>query len=107
MNVAVAGTFGPIHDGHRSLFEHALRYGDDGVVVAVTSQEMATAARTRAVPPNDQCKRRVREEIEQLNERDRDVDVRTLRDDHGIASTDPAIDALVVSPETAHELDRE
>ena len=104
MKVAVAGTFGPIHDGHRNLFEHALQYGDDGVLVAVTSQEMATASRTREVPPLDERKRQVRDEVELLNEWDRDVEIRTLHDEAGIASTDPSIDALVVSPETAHEL---
>lgn len=104
MNVAVAGTFGPIHDGHRNLFDHALQYGDDGILVAVTSQEMATASRAREVPPLEERKRQVREEVELLNEWDRDVEIRTLSDEHGIASTDPSIDALVVSPETAHEL---
>ena len=104
MNVAVAGTFGPVHDGHRALFEHALRYGDEGVLVAVTSQEMATAPRSREVPPLDERKRRVREEVAALNDLGREVEIRTLDDEHGIASTDPAIDALVVSPETAHEL---
>ena len=104
MRVAVAGTFGPIHDGHRNLFDTALRYGDEGVLVAVTSDEMATASRTREVPPLEERKRRVREEIDARNDLERNVEIRTLHDEHGIASTDPAIDALVVSPETAHEL---
>ena len=104
MRVAVAGTFGPIHDGHRNLFEHALQYGDEGVLVAVTSQEMATASRTREVPPLAERKRRVRAAVDALNDYGRDVDVVTLHDEHGIASTDPSIDALVVSPETAGEL---
>jgi pantetheine-phosphate adenylyltransferase len=42
--------------------------------------------------------------IDTLDEWGRDVEVRTLHDEHGIASTDPSLDALVVSPETAHEL---
>ena len=104
MKVAVAGTFGPIHDGHRNLFEHALQYGDEGVLVAVTSQEMATASRTRDVPPLEERKRRVRGEVDALNDEGRDVEIRTLNDEHGIASTDPEIDALVTSPETAEEL---
>jgi len=104
MKVAVAGTFGPIHDGHRNLFEHALQYGDDGVLIAVTSQEMATASRTREVPSLEARKRRVREEVETLNEWGREVEIRTLHDEHGIASTDASIDALVTSPETAGEL---
>jgi len=60
MKVAVAGTFGPIHDGHRNLFEHAMQYGDDGVLVAVTSQEMATSSRTREVPSLEDRKQAVR-----------------------------------------------
>jgi pantetheine-phosphate adenylyltransferase len=104
MKVAVAGTFGPIHDGHRNLFEHAMQYGDDGVLVAVTSQEMATSSRTREVPSLEDRKQAVRKEVEALNEWGRDVEIRTLHDEHGIASTDPAIDALVTSPETAEEL---
>ncbi len=104
MKVAVAGTFGPIHDGHRNLFEHALQYGDEGVLVAVTSQEMATSSRTREVPPLEDRKAAVREAVDALNEWDRPVEVRTLHDEHGIASADPSIDALVTSPETAGEL---
>ncbi|MCU4801522.1 pantetheine-phosphate adenylyltransferase [Halobacteria archaeon HArc-gm2] len=104
MKVAVAGTFGPIHDGHRNLFEHALQYGDEGVLVAVTSQEMATSSRTREVPSLEDRTAAVREEFDALNEWGRDVEIRTLDDEHGIASTDPSIDALVTSPETAEEL---
>jgi len=104
MRVVVAGTFGPVHDGHRRLFETALCHGDEGVLVGVTTDAMATASRTREVPPHDERVARVREEIERLNEWDRSVEYRPLDDGEGFAVTEPDVDALVVSPETAHEL---
>lgn len=106
MRVAVAGTFGPLHDGHRSLFERALEAGDDGVVVALTSDDLARETRhePRPVPPLPERRAAVREAIEDLDRWDREVSFRTLHDEHGIASDDPEIDALVVSPETAPEV---
>ncbi len=106
MRVAVAGTFGPIHDGHRRLFEHALRFGADGVVVALTSDELAekTRAEPRPIPAFDRRRRVVREAVSELDEWGRDVEVHPLESEHAIATDDPAIDALVVSPETAPEL---
>lgn len=106
MRVAVAGTFGPIHDGHRALFEEALKQGDDGVVVALTSDELAEKTRhePRPIPPFTERKRAVRAALEELDEWDRDVELRTLTDELGIASEDPSIDALITSPETVDEL---
>lgn len=106
MRVAVAGTFGPIHDGHRRLFERALEFGTDGVVVALTSESLAEQTRhePRPIPPLEERTRRVREELSRLDEWGRDVDVRTLESPLGIASSDPDLDALVVSPETVDEL---
>ncbi|WP_226480363.1 phosphopantetheine adenylyltransferase [Natrinema amylolyticum] len=107
MRVAVAGTFGPLHDGHRALFEHALRFGEDGVVVALTSDELAVETRhePRPVPSLEERTRTVTAEIAALDEWDRDVEVRTLESEYGIATDEPSIDALVVSPETAPELE--
>ncbi|AQL42023.1 phosphopantetheine adenylyltransferase [Halorientalis sp. IM1011] len=102
--VAVAGTFGPLHDGHRNLLRTALQYGDDGVIVGLTSDAFAQASRTRAVPPFEQRRTALKAAIEDLDEWDRPVEIRRLTDEHGIVSEDPEIDALVVSPETAQEL---
>ncbi|ELZ27841.1 phosphopantetheine adenylyltransferase [Halosimplex carlsbadense 2-9-1] len=104
MRVAVAGTFGPIHDGHRALFRKALERGEEGVLVALTTDEFARGKRERPVPDFTDRRERLREEIDALDEWDRDVEIRELHDEHGIASTEPALDALVVSPETAHEI---
>ena len=104
MRVAVAGTFGPVHDGHRALFGKALERGDEGVLVALTSDEFARGKRDRPVPDFAERRERVRAELDALNAWGRDIEIRKLHDRYGIASTDPSLDALVVSPETAHEL---
>ncbi|WP_222917089.1 pantetheine-phosphate adenylyltransferase [Natrinema sp. SYSU A 869] len=107
MRVAVAGTFGPLHDGHRTLFEHALRFGSDGVVVALTGDDLAVQTRhePRPIPPFGERVRAVSDAIAGLDEWDRDVEIRELETEYGIATDEPSIDALVVSPETAPELE--
>lgn len=104
MYVAVAGTFGPLHDGHRALLENALERGDEGVLLALTSDAFARGKRERPVPDFDERRERLREELDRLDRWGRDIEIRELDDEHGIASTEPALDALVVSPETAHEI---
>ncbi len=107
MRVAVAGTFGPLHDGHRNLFEHALRFGEDGVVVALTSDELAVETRhePRPIPSLEERTRIVTDALSGLDEWDRDIEIRTLETEDGIATDEPSIDALVVSPETAPEIE--
>ncbi len=106
MRVAVAGTFGPLHDGHRALFETALEFGDDGVVVALTDDVLAEETRhePRPVPPLAERTASVRRALADSDEWGRDVEIRTLHDPHGIAATAADLDALVVSPETMVEL---
>lgn len=107
MRVAVAGTFGPLHDGHRTLFEHALRFGDDGVAVALTSDDLAVETRhqPREIPSFDDRVDAVTDAVAEVDEWNRDVEIRVLASEYDIAEDDPAIDALVVSPETAPELE--
>jgi pantetheine-phosphate adenylyltransferase len=104
--VAVAGTFGPLHDGHRNLLRRALAYGTGGVVVAVTSDAFARASRTRAVPDFDDRRAAVEAAVRDLDEWGRDVEFRELTHEHGIVTDEPTIDALVVSPGTADEVAR-
>ncbi|WP_129113254.1 phosphopantetheine adenylyltransferase [Halegenticoccus tardaugens] len=106
MRVVVAGTFGPLHDGHRALFERALEAGDGGVVVGLTSDELAARTRRepRPVPPFEERRRAVEAALETLDEWDRDAEVRKIDDEFGFADDDPSLDAVVVSPETDEEV---
>ncbi len=100
MRIIVAGTFGPIHDGHRSLFRTALERGTDGVLVGLTTDELATGHRDRPVPSFQQRRQRLRETLSELDEWGREVEIREVRDRVGFAGTEPDVDALVTSPET-------
>ena len=100
MNVALGGTFDPIHDGHRRLFERAFELGD--VTVGLTSDELAPRTRhvERYVRPYDERERDLRAELPRFAaEHDRTFTIRELSEPTGIA-VEPQFDALIVSPET-------
>lgn len=101
MKVAIGGTFDPIHDGHRALLRKALELGEE-VVVGLTSDELApkTRPKPREIRPFEKRRDALLEELDRLDERGRDYRVERLQDPYGVASEDPAFDALVVSPET-------
>ena len=100
MNVALGGTFDPVHDGHRKLFERAFELGD--VTVGLTSDELAPETRhvERYVRPYGRRKRDLEAELKPRAERhEREFAVRELTEPTGIA-VEPQFDALIVSPET-------
>jgi pantetheine-phosphate adenylyltransferase len=100
MKVALGGTFDPIHDGHRALFERAFELGD--VTVGLTSDDLAPKTRhdERRVLSFDERERNLADELSTLaEEHDREWEIRELTEPTGIA-TEPQFDALVVSPET-------
>jgi pantetheine-phosphate adenylyltransferase len=100
MDVALGGTFDPVHDGHRALFERAFALGD--VTVGLTTDELAPKTRTvgRHVRPYDERERELRVELRDVADRyDRTFAVRPLPEPTGIA-VEPPFDVIVVSPET-------
>jgi pantetheine-phosphate adenylyltransferase len=102
MHVALGGTFDPVHDGHRALFEHAFSLGD--VVVGLTTDDLAPETRNvdRHVRSYDEREADLEDELAALaEEHDRSFEVRPLDSPTGIAAEEPALDYLVVSPETA------
>jgi pantetheine-phosphate adenylyltransferase len=100
MNVALGGTFDPVHDGHRALFERAFELGN--VTVGLTSDELAPRTRSEERPVRDYERRR-RELSAELSayagEYGHEFQIRKLESPTGIA-TEPQFDVLVVSPET-------
>ncbi|WP_439026054.1 phosphopantetheine adenylyltransferase [Haloarchaeobius sp. DT45] len=103
MRVAVAGTFGPIHDGHRRLFETALELGTDGVVVGLTSDAFASESRDRDVPSFEARERVLKRELTDMNLWGRPIEIRKIASEDAFAATEQDLDAVVVSPETYPE----
>ena len=98
--VALGGTFDPVHDGHRALFERAFALGD--VTVGLTSDDLAreTRAEGRYVRPHRERESDLRAELEPVAARHgRSFEIRRLDEPTGIAD-EPGFGAIVVSPET-------
>jgi len=98
--VALGGTFDPVHDGHRALFERAFERGN--VTIGLTSDGLAPKTRRsdRLIRPYEKRKADLEAELSRFAAtHDREFVVRTLEEPTGIA-TEPEFDVLVVSPET-------
>ncbi len=100
MEVVLGGTFDPVHDGHRALFDRAFELGN--VTVGLTSDDLAPKTRSvdRYVRPFDERKAELEAELDSFaDEYGRTFRIRELSKPTGIA-TEPGFDVLIVSPET-------
>lgn len=98
--MALGGTFDPVHDGHRALFESAFERGH--VTVGLTSDGLARRIRPGGRPVRSYADRKVdlAPELRRFAAKhDRDFVIRKLHSPTGIADI-PKFDVLVVSPET-------
>ena len=104
--VALGGTFDPIHDGHRALFDKAFKIGH--VTVGLTSPDLAQQTRRidRPVRPYEVRLRTLWDELSEYVQPDgREFEIRRLESPTAIVDA-PRFDVLVVSPETAPVGDR-
>jgi len=100
MQVALGGTFDPVHDGHRALFDRAFGLGD--VTIGLTSDDLAPRTRheDRHLRSYEARRSDLSAELGSYAETyDREFEIRKLTEPTGIA-TEPQFDVLVVSPET-------
>jgi pantetheine-phosphate adenylyltransferase len=93
--VALGGTFEVLHKGHRALLARAFEEGDE-VLIGLTSDEMANAARKRTVLPYLEREAALRSYIAQEHP-NREFTIVPLSDKHGPAAHREDIDVLVVS----------
>ena len=106
MQVALGGTFDPVHDGHLAQFERAFTLG--AVTVGLTTDSLAPETRhtDRHVRSFAEREADLRDELRPLADRfDRAFEIRPLAEPTGIA-VEPQFDALVVSPETIEGAER-
>lgn len=95
MIAAVAGTFNVLHDGHKALLERAFSLSNH-VRIGITTDRMASAARTR-INPYYLREKAVEEYLRSMN---REAEIFPIDDMYGPKDRMADVDVLVVSEET-------
>lgn len=97
--VAVGGTFDRFHRGHEAILGKAFDLGDH-VLIGVTAEEMLGRKRAGHQIEGLEARRKAVEGFLSSSGLDVRAEIIVLTDAAGPTATDPAIEALVVSPET-------
>ncbi len=98
-SIVVAGTFWPIHKGHRAIMERAFNLASE-VFIGLTSDSMTRSKElSESIPPYGERKRRL---IAYLAERGylQRAHIFRIEDEYGFAADFPSLEAIVVTPET-------
>lgn len=100
-HVALGGTFDPVHDGHKQMFQRAFEIGD--VAIGLTSDSLASQTRhtERYVKPFTERKKALKEKLDRLSSMyGNEYTIKELNDPFGVVGTSTDITHLIVSPET-------
>ncbi|XP_055625507.1 bifunctional coenzyme A synthase [Toxorhynchites rutilus septentrionalis] len=100
-NVVLGGTFDRLHAGHKVLLTQAVLLAEERLVVGVTDENMIKSKRLwELILPVEQRIAEVRDFLEEIDTTIR-YEAVPIRDPFGPTATDPNMDLIVVSTETA------
>ncbi|MGP6206647.1 phosphopantetheine adenylyltransferase [Cuniculiplasma sp. SKW3] len=92
----VAGSFGYLHKGHKSLLRTAMQTKNH-VIIGLTSDAYASKTKHYNFPKFEERKNRIEEFLSKLGE---DYEIRELSDNTGDSAINPDYEIIVVSRET-------
>lgn len=97
--VIAAGTFDPLHKGHKALLKKAIEIGEH-VEIGLTSDIFVSNKRKKTKP--HQARKQALEEFFKQEGASERIKILPIDDPYGPAITDPNYEAIVVSPESRY-----